>query len=167
MDAHDFKAAWEHCGDVLHLFTSDEIGRARTTKVAEHFLTTAGLPIEAAPCLTFGEQSLDWIPAERRQDYLAIGSDGAGNPIVLNTDGTVLLLDHERHFEPSYVNSDVPTLAEALLRYRELIDDAAITSDFDGEISEPLRERFASFLEKLDPKCLEENQMWASELRRR
>ncbi|MEL0154306.1 SUKH-4 family immunity protein [Sphingopyxis sp.] len=167
MEAHDFKAAWERDDDVLHLFTSEEIGHARTSSVAEHFLTTVGLPLAAAPCLSFGEQSLDWPPEEARQGYLPIGSDGAGNPIVVDSDGTVLLLDHDGRFAPSYVNSDIPTLAEVLLKYRDLIDDAATAPDFDGELSAILRERFAVFLEKLDPRCLQENRMWSGELQLR
>lgn len=167
MDAHDFKAAWERAGDVLHVFTSEEIGHARTTGVAEYFLTTVGLPVEAAPCLSFGQGSLDWIPEEARQSYLPIGSDGAGNPIVVDSDGTVMLLDHDGRFEPSYVNSDLPTLAEALVRYRDLIDEAATAPHFDGELPAIFQQRFASLLENLDPKCLEENQLWSGELRHR
>ncbi len=165
MDAQDFKAAWEQNGDTLYRFTGEEIGHDRTTTVAEHFLTIAGLPAEAAPCLSFGQQSLNWLPEGARNDYLPIGSDGAGNPIVIDRAGAVLLLDHDGKFETSYVNHDVPTLAAALLRYRDLIDEAATAPDFDGALSPSLRESFASFLEKLDPRSLEENQLWSSELR--
>lgn len=167
MDAQDFKAAWERKGETLYRFTREEIGHAQATTVAEHFLTIAGLPVEAAPCLSFGQQSLDWLPEGARNDYLAIGSDGAGNPIVVDRTGTVLLLDHDEKFEPSYVNHDVPTLAASLLRYRDLIDEAATAPDFDGALSPVLRESFAGFLEKLDPRSLEENQLWSSELRLR
>jgi hypothetical protein len=164
MDAHDFKVAWERDGDVLHVFTKNEIGYARTTGVAENFLTTVGLPLEAAPCLNFGQHSLDWIPEEARHCYIPIGSDGAGNPIVVDRDGTVMLLDHDRRFAPSYVNCDLPTLAEALLRYRDILNEAATELDFDGELPAISQQRFASFLEKLDPECLKENQLWSGEL---
>lgn len=169
MNAQDFKAAWEANGDTLYRYAEDDFAASQVPEEAEHFLKAAGLPIEAAPCLSFGNESLDWAPEgslpERLMSCRPIGSDGSGNPIVLDADGTVLLLDHDGRFEPSYVNRDVATLAEALLHYRELIDKAAQEADFDGELPEALRERFAEFLRQLDPQCLRANQMWAGELR--
>ncbi|MGV1683994.1 SUKH-4 family immunity protein [Sphingopyxis sp. NJF-3] len=168
MNAQDFKAAWEAGGDTVYRYAADDFTVSQVPDEAEHFLTTAGLPTEAAPCLSFGKSSLDWVPEgvlpEHLNSCLPIGSDGSGNPIVLDAEGTALLLDHDRGFEASYVNKDVATLAEALLRYRELIAEASQDADFDGELPEVLRQRFADFLRKLDPQCLRPNQMWAGEL---
>jgi len=169
MNAQDFKVAWEACGDTVYRYADNDFEFSKVPDDAEHFLTTAGLPTEAAPCLSFGNSSLDWIPEgmlpEHLNSCLSIGSDGSGNPIVLDAEGTVLLLDHDGGFEPSYVNKDVATLAEALLRYRELIAEAAQDANFDGELPEVLRQRFADFLRQLDPQCLRPNLMWAGELR--
>jgi len=169
MKAQDFKAVWEANGDTLYCYVADDFAVSQVPDETEHFLKTAGLPTEAAPCLSFGNRPLDWVPEgflpERLMSCLPIGTDGSGNPIVLDAEGTVLLLDHDGSFEPSYVNRDVATLAEALLHYRELIEEAAQGADFDGELPEVLRQRFADFLRQLDPQCLRANQMWAGELR--
>jgi hypothetical protein len=169
MKAQDFKAAWEANGDTLYRYSDDDFAASRIPDEAEHFLKIAGLPTEAAPCLSFGKKRLDWVPEgalpERLISCLPIGSDGSGDPIVLDAEGTVLLLDHDGSFEPSYINRDVATLAEALFHYRELIEEAAQDADFDGELPEVVRQRFADFLRQLDPECLRANQMWAGELR--
>ena len=75
-----------------------------------------------------------------------IGSDGAGNPICLeSTTGAVVLLDHEDWFRTrQFVNSNVHQLAECLLAY----------------MGEHDPDRFRSALRRVDPAALAEKSFW-------
>jgi hypothetical protein len=100
---------------------------------AARFLQFLGvtLPIDAAPFLSFEDAERapllwelygpadEWSAADRSRlgAYRAIGSDGAGNPIcVESSSGVVWLLDHEDQFKTrQFVNSSAWQLAESLL----------------------------------------------------
>lgn len=96
------------------------------------FLVQAGLPKSCAPFLSFDEvgKGLPKLVSVWRLDgvagidtafldrYLTLGSDGAGNPICIDTEeqGKVFMVDHDDAFRSrSLVASSVPQLAEALL----------------------------------------------------
>ena len=99
---------------------------------AARFLVDAGLPGSCAPFLSFelvanGPQSLvqyyglhQFHPPDvlRLASLYVIGSDGAGNPLCLDSarDGEIVMLDHEDGFRTrTFVASSVATLAQALL----------------------------------------------------
>ena len=118
------------------------------------------LPESAAPCVTFDRAAqprpiheifgapLEWSDEgrERLSPYLAIGSDGAGNPICVEAGtGHVVLLDHEDEFRTlTFVNSSINQLRESLLAY--LGED-----DFD---------RFYAAISEIDPPALYDGSFW-------
>ena len=170
MDAFQFKAAWERGGDTLLSFPEEQLAGATLPAETKEFLKLAGLPQEAAPCLAFGPSSLRWAAREAElasfNNYFPVGSDGSGNPLVIAQDGSILLLDHDRRFEPIYVNKDVQTLAACLLSYRASIDEAAAAGAeaFYGEVPMQALEQLANEFSWRDPPSVSSGSMWAGEL---
>ena len=117
------------------------IGREATAEwnIAEdsaQFLAEAGLPVEAAPFLAFGQAGRLWEVWDFGQDtdyarelfpqYIQIGTDGSGNAVCIDEEhnGIVVLLDRDFGFQAiSFVNSSVQQLAECLLVYRTALDE--------------------------------------------
>lgn len=96
------------------------------------FLVEAGLPRSCAPFLSFAAVGRGPLPIVqhygihqfappdllRLSSLYVIGSDGAGNPLCLDTahGGEIVMLDHEDGFHArTFVASSVFTLAQALL----------------------------------------------------
>jgi hypothetical protein len=118
------------------------------------------LPRDTAPCLTFDMvqempavwevfgPAAHWSSSDRLRlsGYRVLGSDGAGNPICVESDsGLVWLLDHEDHFKTrQFVNTSVPLLAECLLAYL-------------GETSQA---RFQAAVSAIDPKAIGHKSFW-------
>jgi hypothetical protein len=99
---------------------------------AARFLVDAGLPRSCAPFLSFeavaggppslvqhyGIHQFRSSDARRLASFYVIGSDGAGNPLCLDSarDGEIVMLDHEDGFRTrTFVTSSVAMLARALL----------------------------------------------------
>ena len=173
MDAANFRIAWGANGDELCRFSADSLSRSELPPSAKLFLEAAGLPKEAAPFLNFGPTSLDWLGRSRQDDfetYYAVGSDGAGNPFVVDPKGTVCLIDHEAPGRMTFVNSSVEALAECLLAYRSLVmatvaaggEDAFL----DGRISRQMIEAFSGSVGAVDSAAVRPGSFWAGELSR-
>lgn len=133
------------------------------------FLTVAGLPSAAAPCLSFGPSYAEAgsFPYKRSQG-MQIGSNGSGDPIILTAEGDVNYLNHDSGFSPHYINRDLPTLAEALFRYRHLIEKAVDVAGPDGFlhglVPSDLSRDWMNFLRSVDPLAIEPGSMWAEEI---
>jgi hypothetical protein len=172
MDAEEFKIAWGMEGGSLVRFCEDDLAGANLPSETRSFLLEAGLPSEAAPFLTFAPEKLGWIPQSSRpagfDTYIAIGSNGSGDPVVVASSGAILYLNHDRNFTPIYINRDVATLAESLLRYRSLILETQRVGGpdayLDGAVPAHLRDDFVNYLTAADPKSLEAGAMWTEEL---
>ncbi len=171
VDAADFQIAWGTFGDELSRFTVDSLSRSHIPQSAKRFLETAGLPKEAAPFLTFGQASLNWLGRSGQFDgesYYAVGFDGAGNPFAIDSEGTVWLIDHEAPDHMTFVNSSVQTLAECLLTYRKLVvatiaaggEDAFL----DGRIPRGIAEAFSRSVEMADSAAVRSESFWGIEL---
>ena len=166
----EFRDAWEKAGDQLVAFPAAAFSGLELPPQTVTFLTTAGLPESAAPFLTFGPRHTHspTVMGSSHQGLLEIGSDGAGNPLVIGPDGVVAVLDHERGFAPLYVNADVERLAEALLACRELIDALNEAEDRGAGSDDPdwrkARERFITVVKGGDPAALEAPAFWVQEL---
>lgn len=136
------------------------------------FLTEAGLPEAAAPYLDFGptEETLPerWDLPESFAKYTIIGDTGSGDPIVLVPDGSVAYLNHDDDMAEVYINKDVPTLAETLLRFRNLIQEAQRVGGKDayveGRVPADLQRGFETFLRQADPRALEQDSLWGGEV---
>jgi hypothetical protein len=138
----------------------------------QRFLEEAGLPEAAAPALDFGptEETLPerWDLPDSFAKYTIIGDTGSGDPIVLTPAGSVVYLNHDNEMEEVYINKDVPTLAEALLRFRNLIQETQRVGGEDAYVEDRipagLQRGFESFLQQADPHALEPDTLWGGEV---
>lgn len=146
------------------------------------FLIQVGLPVQAAPFLSFSrhvtltrggfyqvQQQYDL--AENFAYYIAIGSDGAGNPIVINTQqrDRIEWLDHEDDFAPHYVNASVQVLASCLVVYDRFIEHVQQAGGEDAYLDAQFTDsQFAALRDGLlaeDAQALEEGGFWQLELK--
>jgi len=122
-------------------------------------IANAYLPDSAAPFMNFAAAAnpapvydlfgipSDWTDDDRRRlhEYAVIGSDGAGNPICLDGDGRVVLLDHEDWFRTlQFVNSSISQLSECLLAY----------------LCEHDADRFRSVVGAVDKPAIQQGSFW-------
>jgi hypothetical protein len=109
-----------------------------------------------------------FLPPEYNQ-FIAIGADGCGDPIVINTAAGCIIewLDHEDYFSARFMNSSVAQLAACLLAYRNFViavqkengDDAFIESRFNEAQIKALQDT----LQHIDPRAIAEG-FWQWEL---
>jgi hypothetical protein len=143
MEPEQFVARWkrevydlepEFIRDDLRLLTcpADSPLLATLPTASARFLVAAGLPSSCAPFLGFSEigrglktlvevwrlDGVVGIDTEELRRYIVLGSDGAGNPLCLDSKdhGKIFMVDHDDAFRSrSLMASSVPQLAEALL----------------------------------------------------
>ena len=140
-----------------------------------NFLTNIGLPDSAAPFMSFEEIARNGLSKvydvwgtksdystediSRLDNYLVIGSDGAGNPLVIDikNDCKVLHLEHEDLFKTvTFVNSSVFNLAEFLLEVRSLISEfnrLSLERDENDQIPARFKDASIAKLKKIDAKA--------------
>jgi len=182
MRFEDLKAEWTKNGNVLHTYEINRISKFNLSLASIEFLTKVGLPEDSAPFLSFVKDNddpyegivdmiiaYDFLEAEFNK-YIRIGSDGEGNPIVINIEANdrIEILDHEDDFLSRYMNASLITLLKYLLVYREFVqtvikengDEAFLDSNFTIEQFENLK----SEMNAIDPKALIEDSFWNQEL---
>lgn len=162
MTPEEFKSAWEKTsGEPLTVFPISVFEGTGVSPQTQRFLSVAGLPgVGPNPNLWFdpgtsgiletASEMFDLPPEFER--YRVIGSNLSGDPVVLCPDDSVAYLNHDMDLEEVYINKDVSVFAEAALFYPE----------FEPEESD--RERLIEFLEKSDPRALEEGSFWSDEI---
>jgi hypothetical protein len=175
----DFKRLWQiDVKSKLYSFSDDSVGLLNIPFEAKKFLVEAGLPEEAAPLLTFGVISKK--PLELASDvfglpkgfsrYYIIGSNGSGDPICIDeaNEGAIVLLNHDCKFKSVFVNTSVMQIAESLLAYRDLVNDAikenGTDAYLDWNIPICLLEQTKSVIQKIDPVALEKETFWFQNL---
>jgi hypothetical protein len=180
--AHDFKSIWRSTGDKLTPISLERLVGLNLEPKTIEFLTQAGLPISAAPFLSFADDSNDRYKGiarltnkydlleEEFNKWIVIGSCGNGDPIALNTDAhdEVARLDHENNFNSDFFNSSLETLAGCLVVYRQFGadiraengDDALLNSDFTDLQFETLKNKMI----EADFRALSEQGFWKEEL---
>lgn len=62
MTPEEFKKQWIAKGDVLFIFRSEAVDSLRIPAEQKSFLTSVGLPEEAAPFLSFGGKLCESLP---------------------------------------------------------------------------------------------------------
>lgn len=173
MTPEDFKQLWEADGDLLISIPADELASIEIPASARDFLALAGLPMDAAPCLSFDPSSRGRLSdpirmAMNRPDVLVVGSNGAGDPVAIRSDGVLVCLNHDDGFSELYINKDVEMFAETSLRMRRLIVAAQQAGGpdayLDGLVPGALTEDFLAFLEANDPRALEPGALWSEEI---
>ncbi len=155
-------------------FSADSLSHFGFQESTLAALSTVGLPFQAAPFLSFNQtlaefQSLDTYlqPGDSTwKRFVIIGSDGAGNPIVLDTStqDQVLLLDHDNNFVAQPVAQSLLILLGCLVVYGQFVNDLA-TSRGSGDYFTDAQ--FASLREALrtiDNQTVELRGFWYDEL---
>ncbi len=138
----------------------------------------AGLPSDAAPYLSFqrpdsGELPTladEWHQPQQFRCYRLIGFDGSGNPIALDESrqGEVVCLDHENRFARIFINKSIRQLAESLLAYRQMVQDAQaeIGEDawLEGRVPAAARHQLRQELARIDAHAMQPGCFWYKEL---
>jgi len=131
---NDLLAHWRAQQELVTTFPFELLSPFGFQPATVTFLTTIGLPEQAAPFLNFYHQlpgtdggfyrvQQEYALEDSFAGYIAIGFDGLGNPVVLNTQqqDRVEWLDHEDDFAAHYVNASLPALASCLVVYEQFI----------------------------------------------
>lgn len=155
MNAEEFKKRWTESEDNLNPININRLNELGLSKSTIDFLTTAGLPYNSAPYLSFSKDSEDIYQGINKltkvynflepefEKYIVIGSCSDGDPIVINTENndSIEYLDHEDYFSSRPFNSCIYSIAECLIAYRNFVsvvlqengEDAYLNSDFSDE----------------------------------
>ncbi|MVN79239.1 hypothetical protein GO988_23145 [Hymenobacter sp. HMF4947] len=174
MSPQDIAAYWRTLGEPLFAYPPEVLARLGIAPATQALLATVGLPRTAAPYLSF-DASLERVstlynlPSAFAQ-FVQLGTDGLGNPIVLNTsrNASVEWLDHDKGFATHYINCSLQAFMVSLVAYRRFIEDllatrgedAYLDADFTDEQLTVLQQR----LTEADAQALMEGGFWQLEI---
>lgn len=181
MTPQDFKHAWTGTnGDSLIPLSEERFKGLQLRPETTDFFKIAGLPESAAPYLTFVKNTSDLYDGINKltkqyefidksyEKYVTIGSDGGGNPLVINTaeGDRIEWIDHE-DFSSRYMNASINHLVDTLIAYRDFVrsllerhQNAYMDSDFTDEQFKTLEAQILS----IDEQALAEDSFWKAEL---
>lgn len=180
MTPQDFKTTWTNEEETLSPLSPNRLKGLGLKKETIDFLSIAGLPDEAAPFLSFDQDSdedgicklsdlFDFLP-KFFKNYISIGSVGSGNPIAIDIENgdQVKWIDHENDFAGHYMNGSISQLASFLVIYRDFVftvlsdkgEDAILDSNFSDQHYETLKQRMLN----VDPEALNKSRFWNEEL---
>lgn len=182
MTAEQFRAPWSSIDDNLSPIQIDNLKILGLSDITCDFFNISGLPIQAAPFLSFCNATDDRYHGINKLTsqyeflepsfgkYIVIGSCNDGDPIVINIENNdqIEYLDHDDCFYPSFFNTSIYTLAHSLLVFRDFIlnietengENAVMNSDF----TDMQFERLKNDLLVVDPVALNVNNFWYSVL---
>jgi hypothetical protein len=169
MTPDEFAYAWEDGEEQLARWPETELAVLDLPVSTKQFLANCGLPESAAPFLSFVTRLAEppTVQVETEQ-FVVIGSNGSGDPIVLSADGEVSFLNHDNNFSKHYINKDVQTLAATLLAYRSLIrqvqEQCGPDSWLDSNVPSETVDAFGEMIAAADPRALETGSMWREEV---
>ncbi len=184
MTPKEFKNTWGSDNGFSRLFPIklSQLELMDLNKTTTDFFNESGLPDSAAPFLSFIDDSKDIFKGinrltnqydfldERFSKYIVIGSDGNGDPVVINKqiNCQIECLNHENGFECRFMNSSVLHLAEFLIIYRDFVqivqlengEEAIMNSTFSDKNFDDLKRTMAF----CDEQALFPNSFWNEEL---
>ena len=182
MTPEQFKNNWTKIEDNFSSIREDRLSGFGLIQSTIDLLTISGLPKDAAPYLSFCNDSDDLYDGINKlttqydflepefDKYIVIGSCNDGDPIAINTEKNdqVECLDHEDYFTPQLFNSSIYSLVNCLIAYRDFIitiqnengEDAYINSDFTNEQFEKLKLEIT----QADNRVLTEKGFWYQQL---
>ncbi len=155
-------------GERTHKVQRRGAKRLEVDEEVKSFLMEGGLPDEA-PLLNFETELPLYAIEEDLSDYKYIGFTSWGDPICLyEGDGSVVYLDHENDYEyETFINSSIPQLAETLLVYSQMIQEARKENGEDAILNNNIPERLKHWLleelKRIDPPAVEGG-FWQAEL---
>jgi hypothetical protein len=178
MESGELKGAWESTGEILVTFPATVFVGLPIPVETKVFLGATGLPESAAPFLDFSPPKSGVLPTVAQmwrledrdlESFYVIGSNGAGDSIAIDPMGMVFYLNHDAGFCPCYINRDVWTMSETLLRYQQMVAEALVCNGpeafLDGHVPEKSVVAVQKFLETSDPDACVEGAMWFDELK--
>ncbi|MFI6938554.1 SUKH-4 family immunity protein [Streptomyces sp. NPDC050418] len=169
-DPEHYRRVWPRGGYFqLRKYTPDEIGVLGMPAAHVAVLADVGLPEEAAPFLTFADQSLPcplsaWdfpVAIEDLERFVVVGYDGSVNPVVLDRQrpGFVLLIDREQDTGMHVFNTSVPRFLSSLLAFRDFID----LNNSEPSPATAL-DALATLLKTVDPEAWHLGSLWSAEI---
>ena len=174
-----FKQLWTDDGDELVTFDKYEVEGLPISNDQKRYLYESGLPMDAAPFLTFGQEYIGllknvsdvWKLPPEYSKYRIIGSTGSGDPICIDesNNGCIVYLDHDNNFKCIFINSSLMQLVESLLAYRNLVNETIRINGedayLDGMIPETVRQETFSKLKEIDNTSMASKSFWKSMLK--
>ena len=170
MSNEEIKAYWLGQGVAMTVYPLETVNRYGFKKATLDLLSTVGLPTEADPFLTFDRNfksvSAGYKIGPEYAHFIRIGFDGAGNPIVINTEeeDCVQWLDHEDEFAPHYVNHSLHTLSVSLVLYHQFVENLLVTRGpqayEDADFTDEQLAELKVGLSKVDEQAVLEEGFW-------
>jgi hypothetical protein len=178
MDISQIKKYWQDNGEALYVCPLAHISKASVNKETFEFLTTCGLPSDAAPFLSFGEIRYEaimtpndyfQIKVKRLDKYLVIGINGSGDPICIDRkkDDEIVYLNHDNDFERIFMNKNILSFATCLIYYREFMRSIIVEKNGSftrRKFSDSEYEQLLQAYRSLDSLVLSDNSFWLIEL---
>jgi len=174
MTPKEFREHWlDGDNDTYYTYLAEDLIKFELKPETVDFLSVSGLPSQAAPFLAF-ERKIEPLPYHYPHvdnsfnNYILIGGDGAGDPIVINISNNdqVEWLNHENDFSYSFCNTSIKHFVEFLLIFRSFIQllktkgsNAFLSSEYSIEEYETLK----ASLKNVDSRAVEEG-FWKTEL---
>ena len=178
MDIQLLRKYWQDNGEKLYTYSPAQVDKSKFDSEALIFLTTCGLPCDAAPFLSFSEikEGKLLTPNQRFKidfdglgDYLMFGSNGSGDPICIDTidKSQIIYLNHDSYFEKVFINSSILQFAVSLTKYRDFIISIIDQTSEDYErrkFSDTEFEDLKNMFTNIDKFSLTDNSFWTAEL---
>jgi hypothetical protein len=181
MTPQEFMKSWTENGERVSPIDPERLMSLNLKEQTIEFLILSGLPIEAAPFLTFSKDTddlyegvtqltnqYDFLESEYNK-FIAVGYDGGGNPIVINTDNNdqIEWLDHEDNFSSRFMNSSISKLTDYLIIYRDFLnaifDEHGEDAYAEGKFSEEQFSKLKENMMQADLKAITDG-FWKHEL---
>lgn len=178
MDIQQLKKYWQDSGEKLYTYSPSHVDKTKIDSETFIFLTTCGLPSDAAPFLSFGElqenklltpNKIFKIDFEELDDYLMFGGNGSGDPICIDKTehNQIVYLNHDNYFERIFINDSILQFAVCLTKYRDFILSLVDTTSDDftrRKFADIEFEQLKRDFKNIDGKSLSGNSFWAAEL---
>lgn len=184
MSPQEFKNLWFDSDGPLSPISLERLNRFSMLSSTISFLTKAGLPKNAAPNLSFANDSNDIVyginklteqydfskDSDKYDKYVVIGSCRDGDAIAINTteQDIIVELDHEDLFSSTFFNSSIETLADFLIIYRDFESSVLMEHGEKGYrnscFSDIQFEDLKTKMLKSDRRALTEKGFWKDEL---
>jgi hypothetical protein len=174
----EFTAQWagtDH--ESLRKYPTDAVATLVIPAEEQLVLRDYGLPASTAPYLEFEAPRTAFQTVaeafegpEKLARFRIIGSNGEGNPIVIDEQdqGAILVLDQEDGFRRMIMNRSVTQLVESLLAYRLMVRAAVAehgeNAFFENQIPPAAVEALANELRRIDPEAMKRNRFWSQEI---
>jgi len=174
MSPQAIAAYWHTLGDPLVAYAPQALAHLGLAPATQDLLATVGLPRDTAPYLSFDDSlkrvSTTYNLPSAFAQFVQLGTDGLGNPIVLNTslNAYVEWLDHDDRFATHYINCSLQAFMASLVAYRRFIEDLLATRGEDAYLDADFTNEQLTILQQhlteADAQALAEDGFWRLEI---